>query len=121
MTRASTSAITEAGTAPVAEKSKRKRPGAFSEPACVAVSPSASRNALWTMCVAVWAREIDRRRSMSTSACAPVPTVTSPLEHLGLVHDQARVIGDCTSSTSTRAPLASSITPWSASWPPPSA
>ena len=60
MTRASTSAITDSGTAPVAEKSKRNRPGAFSEPAWVAVSPSASRNALCTMCVAVCAREIDR-------------------------------------------------------------
>ena len=67
LTRASTSTITESGTAPVAEKSKRKRPGAFSEPAWVAVSPSASRNALWTMWVAVWAREMDARRSRSTS------------------------------------------------------
>ena len=67
MTRASTSAITDVGTAPVAEKSKRNRPGAFSEPAWVAVSPSASRNALCTMWVAVCAREIERRRSTSTS------------------------------------------------------
>ena len=66
LTRASTSSITDTGTAPVAEKSKRNRPGAFSEPAWVAVSPSASRNALCTMWVAVCAREIDLRRSMST-------------------------------------------------------
>ena len=88
MTRASTSCITDAGTAPVAEKSKRKRPGAFSEPAWVAVSPSASRNALCTMWVAVCAREIDLRRSMSTSECAPTPAVTSPLSTLRGVHDQ---------------------------------
>ena len=78
LTRASTSCSTEVGTAPVAEKSKRNRPGAFSEPAWVAVSPSASRNALCTMCVAVCARLIDRRRSTSTSACAVLPDVTSP-------------------------------------------
>ena len=46
-------------------------------PAWVAVSPSASRNALCTMCVAVCARLIDRRRSTSTSACA-----CSPERHL---------------------------------------
>ena len=72
----------------MAEKSNRNRPGAFSEPAWVAVSPSASRNALCTMWVAVWEREIDRRRSMSTSACAPAPTVDLAGEHRRLVHDQ---------------------------------
>ena len=82
MTRASTSSITDTGTAPVAEKSNRNRPGAFSEPAWVAVSPSASRNALCTMWVAVCAREIDLRRSMSTSEWAPSPGVTSPLRTL---------------------------------------
>ena len=120
LTRASTSAIADAGTAPVAEKSNRKRPGAFSEPAWVAVSPSASRNALCTMWVAVCARLMERRRSMSTDACACSPTVTSP-ESTRAWCTIMPVIGDCTSSTSTRAPLASSITPWSASWPPPSA
>ena len=44
-------------------------------PRLVALSPSASRNALWTMCVAVCAREIDRRRSTSTSLCASRPGV----------------------------------------------
>ena len=88
LTRASTSRITDAGTAPVAEKSKRKRPGAFSEPAWVAVSPSASRNALWTMWVAVWAREIERRRSVSTTAWAPTPQRDLAAEHPRLVDDQ---------------------------------
>ena len=120
LTRASTSSITDVGTEPVAEKSNRNRPGAFSEPAWVAVSPRASRNALCTMCVAVCEREMDLRRSMSTSACAPVPTVTSPESTLAWC-TISPVIGDCTSRTSTRAPLASSMTPWSASWPPPSA
>ncbi len=41
----STSASTDAGTAPAQEKSKRNRPGEFSEPACAAVGPSASRSA----------------------------------------------------------------------------
>ena len=45
-TRDSTSFSTESGTAPVAGKSNRKRPGEFSEPACVAVSPRISLNAL---------------------------------------------------------------------------
>ena len=53
LTLASTSAKTDAGTADGLAKSKRKRPGEFSDPACVAESPSASRNALCTMCVAV--------------------------------------------------------------------
>ena len=49
LTRDSTSFNTEIGTAPVEGKSKRNRPGEFSEPACVAVSPSNSRKALCTM------------------------------------------------------------------------
>ena len=120
MTRASTSAITDSGTAPAAEKSKRNRPGAFSEPAWVAVSPSASRNALCTMCVAVCAREIDSRRSRSTSECASSPGVTSPLSTVAWC-TISPLIGACTSSTRSRAPLESSMTPWSASCPPPSA
>ena len=59
-------------------KSKRKGPEPFSEPAWVAVSPSASRKALCTMCVAVCAREIARLRSMSTMAWAPRPVTASP-------------------------------------------
>ena len=46
LTRDSTSFRTDAGTAPVLGKSKRKRPGEFSDPACVAVSPSNSLKAL---------------------------------------------------------------------------
>ena len=109
-----------AGTAPAAEKSNRNRPGAFSEPACVAVSPSASRNALCTMWVAVCARLIERRRSTSTIACARSPRVTSPLSTFAWCTIIPE-IGDCTSRTSRTAPMASSTTPWSASWPPPSA
>ena len=120
LTRASTSTIADCGTAPLAEKSNRNRPGAFSEPAWVAVSPSASRNALCTMCVAVWARLIERRRSVSTSAWPDSPTVTSPESTLTWWTTRPE-IGDCTSRTSRRAPLPSSMTPWSASWPPPSA
>ncbi len=108
LTRASTSAITDSGTAPAAEKSKRNRPGAFSEPAWVAVSPSASRNALCTMCVAVCAREIDSRRSRSTSECASSPGVTSPLSTVAWC-TISPLIGDCTSSTRSRAPLDSSM------------
>ena len=88
LTRASTSFIADCGTAPEAEKSKRNRPGEFSEPAWVAVSPSASRNALCTMWVAVCERLIDLRRSTSTSDCAWPPSDTSPLEDARLVHDQ---------------------------------
>ena len=73
----------------MAEKSNRNRPGEFSEPAWVAVSPSASRNALCTMWVAVCEREIERRRSMSTFACAPSPARHLAGQHQRLVHDQA--------------------------------
>ena len=104
MTRASTSLITDAGTEPVAEKSKRNRPGAFSEPAWVAVSPSASRNALCTMWVAVCAREIDLRRSMSTSAWAR--PLRGPHRRAPLAWCTIRpVIGDWTSRTWIPAPL----------------
>ena len=120
LTRASTSVMTEAGTAPSAAKSNRNRPGEFSDPAWVAVSPSASRNALWTMWVAVCEREMDLRRSTSTTACAPTPTVTSP-EATSARCTIRPVTGDWTSRISSRAPFSSSITPWSASWPPPSA
>ena len=41
------------------------------------------------MCVAVCARQIDRRRSTSTSACAPRADGDLAVEHLRLVHDQA--------------------------------
>ena len=78
MTRASTSPRTLGGTAAGLGKSKRSRPGEFSEPIWVAVSPSASRNALCTMCVAVWARLIASRRSRSTTAWACCPSWTSP-------------------------------------------
>ena len=112
--------LADGGTGPLAEKSKRKRPGAFSDPAWVAVSPSASRNALCTMCVAVWAREIDMRRSRAASECASSPGVTSPLSTVAWCTIRP-LIGDCTSSIRSRAPLESSMSPWSASWPPPSA
>ena len=74
----------------------------------MAVSPSASRNALWTMCVAVWAREIDIRRCRSTSECASRPGVTSPLSTVAWC-TISPVIGDWTSLTRSRAPLDSSI------------
>ncbi len=66
------------------------------------------------MWVAVWEREIARRRSTSTSACAPSPVVTSP-ERTTAWWTTSPVTGDWTSRTSTRAPLSSSMTPWSAS------
>ena len=101
-------------------KSKRKRPGEFSEPAWAAVSPSASRNAWCTRWVAVWAREIARRRSTSISACAVVADrdladadrprcTTRPGDRL--LHVADLDLGAAPER----------ITPWSASWPPPSA
>ncbi len=41
------------------------------------------------MWVAVWAREIERRRSGSTTAWAPTAQRDLTAEHLRLVHDQA--------------------------------
>ncbi len=120
LTRASTSISTEGGTAEVALKSNRNRPGAFSDPACVALSPSASRMALWTMWVAVCAREMDRRRSTSTSESASSPAATSPSRTVPRCTIMP-LIGDCTSRTSKTAPPASRISPASASCPPPSA
>ena len=48
------------------------------------------------MWVAVCDRLIERRRSMSTSAWARLPTVTSPASTLALC-TTSPVIGDCTS------------------------
>ena len=70
-------------------KSKRRRPGEFSEPIWVAVSPSASRNALCTMWVAVWAREIARRRSRSTAAERCCPTLDLAGHDPAAVDDEA--------------------------------
>ena len=121
LTRASTSAITDAGTAPVAEKSKRNRPGAFSEPGLGRGLAERLAERL-VHHVGRGVRAADRacaaRRRRATAPRAP--TVTSPLSTLAWCTTRP-VIGDCTSRTSSRAPLSSSITPWSASWPPPSA
>ena len=120
LTRSSTSLIVACETAPTAEKSNLKRPGAFSEPACVAVSPNASRNALCTICVAVCAREIPSRRSLSISAKPFSLTNASPLTTFPLCRNKFGR-GVCTSSISITAPLAVRINPLSESWPPPSA
>ena len=120
LTRCSTSASTECGTAPGEAKSKRKRPGEFSEPAWVAVSPSSSRNAWCTMCVAVCAREI-----------AATARDVDLAPRLGAEHDLAvaddRPVHDQVADRllhvhdlGQRA-VAEPIRPWSASWPPPSA
>ena len=101
LTLASTSDSTDTGSADGALKSNRNRPGAFSEPAWVAVSPSASRIALCTRWVAVWAREIARRRSMSTSACAAVAGADLAGRARLARCTISPVIGDCTSRTST--------------------
>ena len=64
----STSVSTAVGTAAGEPKSKRKRPGRFSEPAWAAVGPSASRSAWWVRWVAQWARAMARRRWASIAA-----------------------------------------------------
>jgi hypothetical protein len=69
--------------------------------------------------VALWLREIARRRSRSISARASSPTLISPLRTLPRCTTRP-ASGVCTSTISTSAP-AVRITPWSASWPPPSA
>ena len=120
LTRDSTSSKTLTGTEPVDGKSKRKRPGEFSEPACVAVSPRISRNALCTMCVAVCALEIAWRRSISISARTSLPTSIAPRITLPRCTDKPGT-GDCTSPISIIAPLLKVMRPPSANWPPPSA
>ncbi len=64
----STSVRTAPGTAFGEPKSKRKRPGWFSEPAWAAVGPRASRRAWWVRWVAEWARAMARRRRTSMAA-----------------------------------------------------
>ena len=78
LTCCSTSRSTSGATAVGLGKSNRRRPGAFSEPIWVAVSPSRSRKARWIMCVAVWAREIALRRATSTTLVTAVPLTSSP-------------------------------------------
>ena len=55
----STSPSTLCGTADGVVKSKRSRPGALSEPACAAESPSARRSPACSRCVAEWLRDTD--------------------------------------------------------------
>ncbi len=116
----STSVRTEPGTAFGEPKSKRKRPGEFSEPAWAAVGPSASRSAWCVRWVAEWARAMARRRLTSMAAYAEAPTVTSPTWTDPLCTETPGT-GCWTSRTSMTAPVSSLMRPWSASWPPPSA
>jgi hypothetical protein len=71
-------------------KSKRRWPGAFSEPAWVADSPRKCRIVWWIRWVAVCEREIARRRVTSISVKPASPARTSPRSTRALVHDQAR-------------------------------
>ncbi len=116
----STSLRTVPGTAVGEPKSKRKRPGAFSEPAWAAVGPSASRSAWWVRWVALWARAMARRRLTSMTAYAEAPTVTSPTWTVPLCTVTPGT-GCWTSRTSTTAPLSRRMRPVSGCCPPPSA
>ncbi|CAM5562800.1 hypothetical protein SMICM304S_06628 [Streptomyces microflavus] len=115
----STSVRTVPGTAAGEPKSKRKRPGEFSEPAWAAVGPSASRSAWWVRWVALWARAMARRRVLSMEAKTG-PTVTSPTCTTPL-WTWTPGTGFWTSRISITAPVSSRMRPVSASWPPPSA
>ena len=65
---ASISASASAFTGPWCVKSKRRRSGATSEPAWCTCSPSTSRSAACSRCVAVWLRSVSLRRSLGTRA-----------------------------------------------------
>ena len=119
MTSSSVSRSTDSGTAPGAVKSNLSRPGAFSEPACAADSPSAPRSARCTRWVAVCDRDSARRRSTSISANAGAFTMTSPEVTLPRC-TMSPGSGVCTSKTAI-SPPSTLIVPVSASWPPPSA
>ena len=120
LTSSSTSASTDAGTAPPGEvKSNRSRPGAFIEPACAAVSPSARRMPACTRCVAECDRETAARRDWSTVACAGASRLISPSVTVPRC-TMSPATGDWTSDTSTAKP-SPVIHPVSACWPPPSA
>ena len=54
----------------------------------MAVSPTSSRIALCTMCVAVWARLIARRRSTSTLPTAASPGLGRPFDDSPAMHDE---------------------------------
>ena len=116
----SISASAAGETAPVGEvKSKRSRPGAFSEPAWAADGPSALRTPACTRWVPVCARAMAARRAASTSATTAASRDTSPAVTVPRC-TRRPATGDCTSSTRTvnEAPRSS---PWSACWPPASA
>ncbi len=116
----STSASTLTGTADGEAKSNRKRPGALSEPAWVADSPSASRSALCTRWVAVWARETDAAPldvDLGEHGC-PVRASPRTTRAVCTVRSGSAF---CTSVTSSSVPSASTRRPASASWPPASA
>ena len=72
--RSSSSSVTGAKWA----KSKRSRSGSTEDPCCLTWSPSTSRNAQCSTCVAVWLRRIAARRSTSMDAVAIWPTSTDP-------------------------------------------
>ena len=78
MISSSTSPSTDCGTADGVVKSNRSRPGALSEPACAAESPSARRSPACSRCVAECDRDTDARRSRSTCASTTSPGRTSP-------------------------------------------
>ena len=126
LTSSSVSLSTERGTAPGAVKSNRSRPGAFSEPACAAASPSAPRRARCTRWVAVCEREMARRRSTSICANAGAPTRDLTAADLAPVHDQAaqRDLDVEHLDLAVRAAAVrrrTRMTPPSGSWPPLSA
>ena len=88
MTSSSVSRSTDSGTAPGAVKSNLSLPGAFSEPACAADSPSAPRSARCTRWVAVCDRDSARRRSTSISANAGAFDHDLARGDLAAVHDE---------------------------------
>ena len=93
-------------------KSNRSRPGATSEPACRACSPSSCFNVQCTTCVEVWARAVASRRPASISAMGVLARADLPGLDDAQVHDGLPAGGHCVSVTRTM-PVCVRIRPWS--------
>ena len=117
-TSRSTAASSSGVRAAMCEKSKRRRCGSTSEPACFTWVPSARRRAACSRWVQVWLRAVDLRWSASTLRVASPPLCSSPL--VTSISCTSRV-GAGLWVVSTRAsPEVLASVPMSPAWPPPS-
>ena len=96
-------------------------PASTSEPAWRARSPTTLRSARWSRCVPVWLRIVCARRSASTSALTVSPTRSRPWSVPRWTMRPPTGFWVSSTANSAAPPPASRISPWSPTWPPPSA